>query len=162
MCGIAGFIDPSISHEEGCLIISEMLSEIQHRGPDNSGVKALEKGRFLGHNRLSIIDIAENSNQPMEYNSAWITYNGEVYNYIELKKELISLGYDFKTNSDTEVILAAYHQWGEDCVSHFIGMWAFAIWDERKNTLFCSRDRFGIKPFYDFVRFLHDETKCCF
>ncbi len=83
--------------------------------------------------------------------SIWITYNGEVYNYLEIKEELSAKGYTFKSTSDTEVIIKAYEEWGEDCVNHFNGMWAFAIWDNKNQKLFCSRDRFAIKPFYYFV-----------
>jgi len=147
MCGIAGFADSSLSHEESSSIIEKMLQSIAHRGPDNRSVWK-EMPVVLGHNRLTIIDLSDAANQPMEYDSALITYNGEIYNYIELKKELEAKGFIFKTSSDTEVMLAAYRAWGTDCVKRFVGMWAFAIWDKKTKTLFCSRDRFGIKPFY--------------
>jgi asparagine synthase (glutamine-hydrolysing) len=104
------------------------------------------------HRRLSIIDITVNGHQPMAYaygdNEIIITFNGEIYNYIELRKDLINKGYSFKTGSDTEVILVSYLEYGTDCIKKFIGMWAFAIYDKKKKILFCSRDRFGIKPFY--------------
>ena len=105
---------------------------------------------FLGHRRLSIIDLSENGHQPMSDSSGkvWISYNGEIYNYIELKEELIKSGYTFKSKSDTEVILNSYLKWGKDCVNRFNGMWAFAIWDSINNILFLSRDRFGVKPIY--------------
>lgn len=105
---------------------------------------------FFGHRRLSIIDLSENGHQPMCDSSEkiWITYNGEIYNYIELRDELVKSGYKFKSKTDTEVILNSYLKWGTDCVNHFNGMWAFAIWDSYKNFLFLSRDRFGVKPIY--------------
>lgn len=104
----------------------------------------------FGFRRLSILDLSENGHQPMQFEEAglWIVYNGEIYNYIEIRKELRAKGYAFKSNTDTEVILKSYHEWGEDCVRKFNGMWAFAIWDSKNKKLFCSRDRFGIKPFY--------------
>jgi len=102
----------------------------------------------LGHNRLSILDLSEASNQPFIHDDLALTYNGEIYNYLELREELQSLGHQFKTTGDTEVILASFKAWGLSCVKRFVGMWAFAIWDQQKQTLFCSRDPFGIKPFY--------------
>lgn len=104
----------------------------------------------FGFRRLSILDLSENGHQPMQFEDAglWIVYNGEIYNYIEIREELRAKGYAFKSNTDTEVILKAYHLWGEDCVHRFNGMWAFALWDSKSRKLFCSRDRFGIKPFY--------------
>jgi len=105
----------------------------------------------FGHRRLSIIDITSNGHQPMYYSNIVITYNGEIYNYIELRKELQNLGYFFETEGDTEVIINAYKYWGEECVKHFNGIWAFAIWDKDKNKVFCSRDRFGEKPFYYYI-----------
>jgi asparagine synthase (glutamine-hydrolysing) len=104
----------------------------------------------LGHRRLSIIDISENGHCPMsdEDGQVWITYNGEIYNYIELRNELKSEGYFFKTQSDTEVIVKSYLKWGEECFKHFNGMWAMAIWDAKKNNLILSKDRFGVKPLY--------------
>ena len=102
------------------------------------------------HRRLSIVDLSINGHQPMSLNdqSTWIIYNGEIYNYLELKNELISLGYTFKTKTDTEVILASYKEWGSNCVQKFNGMWAFAIADLKRNIIFLSRDRLGIKPLY--------------
>jgi len=104
----------------------------------------------FGHRRLSIIDLSSSGHQPMsnEDETIWLTYNGEVYNYIELKDELIKLGHTFRSTTDTEVIIHAYEEWGRECLNKFNGMWAFAIWDQNKNQLFCARDRFGIKPFY--------------
>ncbi|MFO7526776.1 MAG: asparagine synthase (glutamine-hydrolyzing) [Ignavibacteriaceae bacterium] len=104
----------------------------------------------FGFRRLSILDLSENGHQPMQFEDSdlWIVYNGEIYNYIEIREELRAKGYAFKSNTDTEVILKSYHEWGESCVHKFNGMWAFAIWDSKNRKLFCSRDRFGIKPFY--------------
>ena len=147
MCGIAGFIDPALDKREAETTIDNMLGSIAHRGPDARG-KWFDEGVMLGHNRLSIIDLSAEGNQPMEYFDCVISYNGEIYNYIEVRNELIKKGYRFKTQSDTEVILAAYREYGTDCVNQFMGMWSFALWDKKKKILFCSRDRFGIKPFY--------------
>jgi asparagine synthase (glutamine-hydrolysing) len=147
MCGIAGMIDPRLGREEGEALLGRMLRSIRHRGPDYSSSWA-EIPVLLGHNRLSIIDLSDRANQPMVYDGLVIVYNGEIYNYLEIKQELQERGYKFGTTSDTEVILAAYREWGADCVTRFVGMWAFAIWDTAKKELFCSRDRFGIKPFY--------------
>ncbi|HEX7584189.1 MAG TPA: hypothetical protein VF373_05835, partial [Prolixibacteraceae bacterium] len=104
----------------------------------------------LGHRRLSIIDISAKGHQPMcsDNQQIWIVFNGEIYNYIELRDELKLNGYSFKSNSDTEVIINAYHYWGKKCVDHFNGMWAFVIYDQKENILFGSRDRLGVKPLY--------------
>src|SRR4030042_1025494 len=104
----------------------------------------------LGHRRLSIIDLSAAGHQPMsnEEGTVWIVHNGEVYNHAELREELKSRGYKFRSRTDTEVILHSYEEWGDECLCRFNGMWAFAIWDGRERKLFCSRDRFGIKPFY--------------
>ncbi len=151
MCGIIGIIDQRLSGSELSELGQRMLRTTSHRGPDNTGT-FLEPPVFLGHNRLSIIDLSAASDQPMRRGSLSITYNGEVYNYLELRQELERDGHTFSTSGDTEVILAAYQQWGADCVQHFIGMWAFAIWDASEQRLFCSRDRFGIKPFHYIAR----------
>lgn len=146
MCGIVGMICKQGSLNKK--LIEDMLDIIKHRGPDDEGIYTEEK-LALGHRRLSILDLSHDGKQPMNYLSRyWITYNGEVYNYIELKKELVNLNYSFVTQTDTEVILAAYDYWGKECVKHFNGMWSFCIYDKLEQTLFCSRDRFGIKPFY--------------
>lgn len=145
MCGIAGFIDSRIA--DGEKILATMLAKIAHRGPDASHT-LIKDDVYLGHNRLSIIDLSHDADQPMSLEHLTLVYNGEIYNYVELKTELESDGVRFSTKSDTEVILHAYKRWGKDCVNRFMGMWAFAIWDEKEEELFCSRDRFGIKPFY--------------
>lgn len=147
MCGISGIINKKGTFVENDLLL-RINNLIAHRGPDDEGF-FYEKNFGFGHRRLSILDLSKNGHQPMSYKKRYtITYNGEVYNYIEIKEELIKLGYEFKSNTDTEVILASYDKWGEDCVNKFNGMWAFAIFDKLKEKIFCSRDRFGIKPFY--------------
>jgi asparagine synthase (glutamine-hydrolysing) len=147
MCGIAGIVERyGVTVEK--TIISAMTDVVAHRGPDGSGI-FMEKNMAMGHRRLSIIDLSENAAQPMHYGDKYvIVFNGEIYNYIELREELKSFGYIFKTASDTEVILAAYDKWKAACVNRFNGMWAFCIYDRAKERLFCSRDRFGVKPFY--------------
>jgi len=146
MCGINGIIGKSGS----TIKLEAMQSAIAHRGPDAS-MKYVNKQDFcfMGHNRLSIIDLSESANQPMfsNDNQKVIVYNGEIYNYLELKQEL-EKDYLFKTQSDTEVILAAYQKWGESCLNRFIGMFSFVIWDQRKQQLFAARDRYGVKPFF--------------
>ncbi|MBL0032547.1 MAG: hypothetical protein IPP27_10340 [Bacteroidetes bacterium] len=151
MCGISGFIDSNLSNEQAEKTIGSMLESIAHRGPDARSTW-INLPVVLGHNRLSIIDLSPDGVQPMHYFDSVIVFNGEIYNYIEVREELISKGYKFSTQSDTEVILAAYREYGTSCVDKFLGMWAFALWDKKKNELFCSRDRFGIKPFYYILR----------
>lgn len=157
MCGISGIINKNfveVDHDE----IKKINDLIAHRGPDAEGFYHHSNFAF-GHRRLSILDLSDLGAQPMTWKSQYtITYNGEVYNYIELRAQLISLGYTFESNSDTEVILAAYDYWGRECVQYFNGMWSFAIFDKKNNIIFCSRDRFGIKPFY----FLNDKNKFVF
>jgi asparagine synthase (glutamine-hydrolysing) len=147
MCGISGIIQKNnVSVDKTQL--EKMNTAIAHRGPDGEGFY-YGSNFGLGHRRLAIIDLSQNGHQPMAYQEHLvITFNGEIYNYLEIREDLRLLGYVFTSNSDTEVILAAYAQWGEECVSRFNGMWAFAIFDKQKNILFCSRDRFGVKPFY--------------
>ena len=148
MCGIAGILDFSsdrIPDLDRRLAVMNQL--IQHRGPDGDGLWTHRQGHAgFAHRRLSIIDL-EHGTQPMGDEAGnWITFNGEIYNYIELRQEI---GEErFTTDSDTEVILGAYRKWGRASVDHLRGMFAFAIWDERNQSLFCARDRFGIKPFY--------------
>jgi asparagine synthase (glutamine-hydrolysing) len=150
MCGISG----QISLERGLIPnllqrLATMSSLIAHRGPDGEG-KWTDSAKRVGfvHRRLAIIDLSASAVQPMQgVNDTVITYNGEIYNYPELRKTLAD-SWTFQSNSDTECILAAYDRYGAECLSHFRGMFAFALWDERKQRLFCARDRFGIKPFY--------------
>jgi asparagine synthase (glutamine-hydrolysing) len=154
MCGIAGFLSlqPDRFGERNAAL-SAMSSLISHRGPDGAGDWTSEDQRVgFVHRRLAIIDLSPSGAQPMVGpNGTVITYNGEIYNYIELREEL-ARHWTFRSTSDTEVILAAYDKWGEECVSHLRGMFAFAIWDERNRKLFAARDRFGIKPLYYTVR----------
>jgi len=170
MCGIAGIWNFS-KRPVAPATIGLMCDLQRHRGPDDYGYAFFttqgdclwhgkDLGTYqpsgelaLGHRRLAIIDLSEAAAQPMttEKGRFWITYNGEIYNYIELREELKKLGHTFATSSDTEVVLKAYQQWDTSCVEHFNGMWAFAIWDVASKRLFCSRDRVGIKPFYYYL-----------
>ena len=149
MCGIAGIVSVNprhVSHER----LKKMTDTIMHRGPDGEGYWVNQASTAgLGHRRLSIIDLSANAAQPMHYLGRYtILHNGEIYNYIELKKELEGKGYVFASQSDTEVIMAAYDCWKEKCLQYFDGMFAFVIWDEQEQLLFAARDRFGEKPFY--------------
>jgi asparagine synthase (glutamine-hydrolysing) len=149
MCGIAGIF--SFSGNANEIEVRKMTDTLIHRGPDGEGVwKNPTSHVCLGHRRLSIIDLSESGNQPMHFADGryTITYNGEIYNYLELKEELQKKGYRFVSTSDTEVLLALYDLKKEKCLAELDGMFAFAIWDERDKTLFCARDRFGEKPFY--------------
>ncbi len=148
MCGIAGFINFDKNIKAEYSLLKKMTDVIEHRGPDGEGF-FVEKNIALGHRRLSIIDL-KTGNQPMfsDDGQKVIVFNGEIYNYIELKEELILLGHSFKTDSDTEVVIKAYEQWGYSCQNKFNGMWAFALWDGSKDELFVSRDRFGEKPLH--------------
>jgi asparagine synthase (glutamine-hydrolysing) len=141
MCGIAGFnwMDQSV--------LEGMVESLRHRGPDDRGFY-LDDRASLGHSRLSILDLSPKGRQPMHFENLSIVYNGEIYNFQELREELKSYGYKFTSDTDTEVILAGYHRWGSRCVEKFNGMWAFCIYDRQKRTFFLSRDRFGIKPLY--------------
>ncbi len=144
MCGIAGIIGSSNKE-----VLAKMLKAIKHRGPDDEGMFTVPDKLAMGMVRLSIIDL-ETGHQPLgnEDGSVQIVYNGEIYNYLELSNELRALGHIFKTNSDTEVIVHAYEEFGEDCVSKLNGMFSFALWDGRKLQLMLARDRLGIKPLY--------------
>ena len=144
MCGIIG-VTPAGSESN----MKKALTAIEHRGPDGSGYWfSKDHALALGHVRLSILDTSSLGDQPMHFENYSITFNGEVYNFIELKESLIKLGYTFKSKSDTEVILKAYKEWGPDCLLKFNGMWSFAIYDNIKQEVFISRDRFGQKPLY--------------
>ncbi|MFL2746750.1 MAG: asparagine synthase (glutamine-hydrolyzing) [Gammaproteobacteria bacterium] len=147
MCGISGIININ-----GSLVGAEEIERIndliKHRGPDDEGY-FFEKNFAFGHRRLAIIDLTDAGHQPMHFKDRYvITFNGEIFNYVELREELKELGYVFETSTDTEVILASYDKWGKEAVSRFNGMWAFALYDRKQNIIFCSRDRFGVKPFY--------------
>ena len=145
MCGIAAVISPEASWQER---VGGMVGMLAHRGPDARGVKNVDQCA-LGHARLSIIDLTTGA-QPMSDAAEryWIVFNGEMYNFLALRHELEGLGHRFVTRSDTEVIIAAYHQWGRGCLDRFRGMFAFALWDRREKTLFAARDLFGEKPLY--------------
>lgn len=146
MCGIAGMFGPSVSRAK----LQAMVASQRHRGPDASGVYLCQSQiAGLGHDRLSIIDLSPAGRQPMSDPTGryWIAFNGEVYNYLELRQELENT-YAFRSRTDTEVLLAAYQRWGEACLDRLIGMFAFAVWDERERKLFAARDRFGVKPLY--------------
>ncbi len=151
MCGIAGILGSTRSTDLTNDLVKQMLGIQSHRGPDATGVWSAG-GVSLGHNRLSIIDLSDSANQPMVVGDLVMVYNGEVYNYLEIRKELEGLEHRFSTQSDSEVIIHAYQEWGAACVNRFVGMWAFAIWDVKRNRLFASRDRFGIKPFHYIFR----------
>lgn len=176
MCGISGYLDTGSGVDAG--VLRRMTDVIRHRGPDDEGyalfgpegpafyrgpetmpelsLPPLEQAEGsvaflgLGHRRLSILDLTVNGHQPMSIPDQGVTvvYNGEIYNHLELRGELEALGRRFRTSCDTEVLLNAYLEWGEDCLSHFNGMWGFALWDERERKLFCARDRMGVKPFH--------------
>lgn len=176
MCGISGYLD--LKNGVSIETLRRMNDVIRHRGPDDEGYSligaeeiflyagpdtdpslalpllssSVEGSAFLGlgHRRLSILDLSPSGHQPMYLPAQQLAlvYNGEIYNYIELRQELEGLGCHFHTSCDTEVLLQAYCVWGEECLSHFNGMWSFALWDGRANKLFCARDRLGAKPFH--------------
>ena len=146
MCGIAGFVDKTIKNKEK--VIKDMAERIKYRGPDGEGY-FIDDDVALAHRRLAIIDLSSGG-QP-QYNedkSLVIVFNGEIYNFVELKSELKKSGHKFTNKSDTEVIIHGYEQWGTDVTKHLRGMFAFAIWDTKQKTLFMARDGFGIKPLY--------------
>jgi asparagine synthase (glutamine-hydrolysing) len=148
MCGIFGSINIDVSSRT-----KNILKSLQKRGPDGNGVFVdIENNSTLIHTRLSIIDTSKAASQPMEYNNFVITFNGEIYNYKEIKRELLDLGYTFHTNSDTEVVLMAFVAWKDACLLKFRGIFAFGIWNRESKTLFAARDHFGIKPFYYFCK----------
>jgi asparagine synthase (glutamine-hydrolysing) len=158
MCGIAGIIqtDRSYSPEH----LHKMTDAIAHRGPDGEGYWQSDSGNvLLGHRRLSIIDLSDAAAQPFHYLDRYvILHNGEIYNYIELREELKKKGYIFYTQSDTEVLVAAFDCWKVNCLQQFDGMFAFAIWDEKEKEFFAARDRFGEKPFH----YVYEENKKAF
>ncbi len=159
MCGIAGIIDKKNSKLEATIL--NMRDTFPWRGPDGKGHVVFRKdGVALGHRRLSILDLSPAGNQPMTDATETLTvvFNGEIYNYIELRQELESAGYRFRSGTDTEVLLAAYHKWGIDCLAKFNGMFTFAIWDVKLKKMFLARDRLGIKPLY----YYFDGTKFIF
>src|SRR5215813_1250583 len=148
MCGIAAVLSLSGQRLPGLQRSIAAMNHLQrHRGPDGEGTWFHAEGLVgLGHRRLSIIDLATGQQPMSDATGVWVTYNGEIYNYQELRADLVPDS--FRTTSDTEVLLRAYRKWGEDCVNELRGMFAFVLWDETRQTLFCARDRFGIKPLY--------------
>jgi asparagine synthase (glutamine-hydrolysing) len=147
MCGLCGVVDLDAPAERAT--VGRWLDELSHRGPNGRGLYAAD-GVCLGHLRLAIIDLSDAGLQPFasEDGRLQLLHNGEIYNYLELRDELRAKGHVFRTETDTEVILAAYREWGRRCVERFNGMWAFLVWDAAERTLFASRDRFGVKPLY--------------
>jgi asparagine synthase (glutamine-hydrolysing) len=148
MCGIAGYIGPKLlSHEN----LQAAASALRHRGPDGKGIYTHRvKDQFVSlvHTRLAIIDLDARSNQPFRMNSKILVYNGEIYNYLELRRELENLGHVFHTSGDTEVLACSLNQWGKAALDRLEGMWAFAWYDEASGKLLLCRDRFGEKPMY--------------
>ncbi|MCX6164179.1 MAG: asparagine synthase (glutamine-hydrolyzing), partial [Ignavibacteriae bacterium] len=151
MCGICGILNFSNKHVEDNSV-RKMMSAIKHRGPDDEGIY-INENIGLGFVRLSIIDLSQSSHQPMldESGRFVLIYNGEIYNYIEIREELKSIGYKFKSTGDAEVLLYSFIEWGKDCLNRFNGMFAFVIWDTKEKKLFVARDRYGVKPFYYFL-----------
>ena len=149
MCGINGIVDYTLTSSKDELI--EMTRTLEHRGPDGEGNEWLAHNNYsvgLGHRRLSILDLSSAGHQPMHKHGNWISYNGEIYNFLELQKDLIQAGYSFKSSCDTEVILSAYDYWGAECVQRFKGMFAYALYDTKNKQLILARDRAGMKPLY--------------
>jgi asparagine synthase (glutamine-hydrolysing) len=149
MCGIAGFCD--FNKQSSPEILAQMTDTMIHRGPDSSGFKYQEDSAFeigLGHRRLSILDLSELGSQPMSFEHLHIVLNGEIYNFKEIRKELEESGYSFASWSDTEVVLKAFHKWDVKAVDRFIGMFSFAIFDEKNRQIYLFRDRAGVKPLY--------------
>ena len=149
MCGIAGVID---FHKKSTKSdVKSMIEPLNHRGPDGEGVSLFKSKNAtigFGHKRLSIIDLSQTGKQPMTLSHLHITYNGEIYNYQEIKNELLGLGHHFNGESDTEMILHAYSEWGIKAVERFIGMFAIALFDEKKQEVVFIRDRAGVKPLF--------------
>jgi len=149
MCGIAGIWNASQPVDGD--VFGKVVNSLARRGPDGRGVKRLDEGRFyMGHRRLSIIDLSDAGNQPMsnEDGSIWLTFNGEIYNYASLRRELEGFGHRFCSRTDSETIIHAFEEWGPDCVQHCRGIFAFAIFDVRQRSLFLARDHIGVKPLY--------------
>ena len=144
MCGIAGIISKNPINRDK---FEKMVDLVSYRGPDDRGT-FYDGNVAFGHRRLSILDLSQAGHQPFIDEQYVLVYNGEIYNYQVLRRELENHGYRFSTNTDTEVLIKSYKHWGSECVQKLNGMWAFAIYDREKHVVFCSRDRFGIKPFY--------------
>lgn len=177
MCGILAYYSKSYLKSKEISDSIQSLNSIKHRGKDGEGVVLIntQTGNYkilktkdtpsdieikntlrsdfnllIGHRRLKILDLSNNAHQPMNFNKIWLTFNGEIYNYLEIKNELKLLGYDFTTSSDSEVLLKAYDYWGVKCLEKFNGMWSFVLWDGNKKEIIISNDRFGIKPLYKY------------
>src|SRR5881398_33037 len=148
MCGIAGIVSCEGLDRDAAQQAAAMRDILTHRGPDEAGLH-VDDCAALGHRRLSIVDLATGQ-QPLanEDGTIWITYNGEIYNHAEIRRDLEARGHRYKTRSDTETIVHAYEQWGDECVRRFRGMFAFALWDAPRRRLLLVRDRLGIKPLY--------------
>jgi asparagine synthase (glutamine-hydrolysing) len=147
MCGLCGVV--VLGRPPEAQTVRAMADALDHRGPDGHGT-FFDEGVALGFRRLAVIDLSDAGMQPFasDDGALRLLHNGEIYNYVELRRELESRGHSFRSQTDTEVIVCAYEEWGDDCVRRFNGMWALALWDGRRRRLFCSRDRFGVKPFY--------------
>ncbi len=153
MCGIAGFID--FNKNTNLNTLKEMTDILSHRGPDDSGYEFFKEDFAfigLGHRRLSILDLSKKASQPMKYKNLSIVYNGEVYNFKEIRKELLKYGYSFNSDSDTEVVLKSFHKWGIKALDKFIGMFSFVIYDSQEKSVYFARDRAGVKPFYYYYK----------
>ncbi len=148
MCGICGIVSLKEGNAPNPDLIKRMMGTLTHRGPDSSGYYR-DRQAALGHTRLAILDLFSGS-QPLsnEDETIWVTFNGEIFNYLELREELVSKGHIFKTHSDTETIVHAWEEWGESCFKRFNGQWGLALWDSKQKTMILSRDRHGIKPLY--------------
>ena len=146
MCGFVGFTN---TIDNAAQVTEDMMDAIRHRGPDAGG-KYVDDDIALGHRRLSIIDVSEQGNQPLysEDGNLVLCFNGEIYNFMEIRRELEEKGYHFATNTDSEVLIYGYRQWGTELLNRLRGMFAFVIWDKETKTLFGARDFFGIKPLY--------------
>ncbi|MBK7010332.1 MAG: hypothetical protein IPH36_17695 [Saprospiraceae bacterium] len=149
MCRISGFYYPANNQPipQRSTIIGIMIQSLAHGGPDDEGI-FVDQHVALGHRRLSIIDLSALGHQPYEWDKYVMVYNGEMYNYEEVRSELIQKGYEFISHSDTEVIIKAYHEWGTACIHKFRGMFAFAIWNRLEQKMLLCRDRIGVKPLY--------------
>src|SRR5204863_3481672 len=143
MCGIAGFYKAKINQDQ----IDSLILRLKHRGPDAHQFYVKDDIGLI-HTRLSIIELSDLGSQPYKFDNLVLTYNGEIYNYAEVREKLKTEGYSFISNSDTEVLIKAFHCWREKCVHHFIGMFAFAVYDEQTDEMFLFRDRLGVKPLY--------------
>src|SRR5882672_1862029 len=148
MCGIAGIVAVDQLDQDAPSRAMRMRDIITHRGPDEAGLHC-DAQAALAHRRLSIVDLSTGQ-QPManEDGSIWVVFNGEIYNHAEPRRDLLARGHQYRTKSDTETILHAYEEWGDDCVHRFRGMFAFALWDAPKRRLLLVRDRLGVKPLY--------------